>query len=112
MSRAQRKSSGFTLIEVLIVVVILGVLAAIVVIAVGQMTADSAKNACATEAKTFNSAVQSYRTSPAHLNALPPGHDLNAVAATLYQAGLLSSASVKYGVTGGPTPNHWGYAEA
>jgi prepilin-type N-terminal cleavage/methylation domain-containing protein len=58
---------GFTLVELLIVIVILGILAGIVVFAVGNLTNNATKNACGTEAKTFFTAVQAYNVaSPAN----------------------------------------------
>jgi prepilin-type N-terminal cleavage/methylation domain-containing protein len=56
----RRRESGFTLIELLIVIVILGILAAIVVFAVGNTGKDSAKSACKSDAKTLETAQESY----------------------------------------------------
>ena len=44
---------GFTLVELLIVIVILGILAGIVVFAVGNLTSNAKTNACATEKSTI-----------------------------------------------------------
>jgi len=52
---------GFTLVELLIVVVILGILAGIVVFAVGNLTGNAKTNACATEKTTVQTAVEAYR---------------------------------------------------
>jgi prepilin-type N-terminal cleavage/methylation domain-containing protein len=51
---------GFTLVELLIVVVILGILAGIVVFAVGGLTSDAQTNACATEQDTIETAIEAY----------------------------------------------------
>ena len=57
----KRNQGGFTLIELLIVIVILAILAAIVVFAVGN-TGQNAKNAaCSADAKTFETALESYK---------------------------------------------------
>jgi len=59
----RRATDGFTLIEVLIVVVLLGILAAVVVFAVGNLSGTAATNACKTEASSFMTAVQGWKTS-------------------------------------------------
>lgn len=51
---------GFTLVEVLIVIVILGILATVTVFAVRGTTSKASENACANEAKSMNSAFESY----------------------------------------------------
>ena len=53
--------SGFTLIELLVVIAILGVLAGVVVFAVGGVTAGAKKNACKTERKTVETAMEAYK---------------------------------------------------
>jgi general secretion pathway protein G len=57
LNRKQRGLGGFTLIEMLIVIVVLGMLAAIVVFAVGGITSSSAASACATDAKSVSYAI-------------------------------------------------------
>ncbi len=53
---------GFTLVELLVVIVILGILAAVVVFAVGGTTKDAAVKACLTERSTVEAAVEAYRS--------------------------------------------------
>jgi prepilin-type N-terminal cleavage/methylation domain-containing protein len=64
-----RSDSGFTLTELLIVIVILGVLTGIVVFAVGQFSNRGELAACRTAMKTTEVAVETYR---ANLGTLPP----------------------------------------
>jgi general secretion pathway protein G len=61
---------GFTLVELLIVIVILGILAGIVVFAVGNLTSNAKTNACATEKSTMVAAVESYK---AYTGSYPSG---------------------------------------
>ena len=75
---------GFTLVELLIVIVILGILAGIVVFAVGNLTSSAKSNACATEKSTIVTAAESYKSQTGSYPADGPG----AVTAMDYLTGL------------------------
>ena len=84
---------GFTLVELLIVIVILGILAGIVVFAVGNLTTDAQSSACNTEKAMINTALESYKAKngsyPSSSNADP------ATAATERMTTLNSVAGFK-----------------
>ena len=76
---SHRSDSGFTLTELLIVIIILGVLTGIVVFAVGQFTDRGETAACKAAMKTTEVAVETYRannngTAPNDLNTLIPDY--------------------------------------
>jgi general secretion pathway protein G len=68
--RAMAKTRGFTLIEILIVVVILGILAAIVIPQFNNATTASKLSSVSTTAQTLRGAVQLYYYQ--HNDTLPP----------------------------------------
>jgi len=61
----QRIAKGFTLVEILIVVVILGILAAIVVPQFTNASQDAIKGALASQLQTINSQIELYRVQNA-----------------------------------------------
>ena len=73
--RDARHDEGFTLIELLIVIIILGILAAIVIFAVGGLSGQGATEACKTDGKTIDTAVEAYY---AKKNTYPTAPALNA----------------------------------
>jgi len=98
---------GFTLVELLVVIVILGVLAAVVVFAVGGITNTSKQNACKIEVRTVNSALQAYYAN-ASPNAYPASASVTAMFADLVTAKLISSgtgSASNYGTAPAPAYN-------
>jgi general secretion pathway protein G len=75
----KRNEGGFTLIELLIVIIILAILAAIVVFAVGTTGANAAAASCESDAKTVETALETYK---AELNAYPTADNWGALTGT------------------------------
>jgi type II secretion system protein G len=78
---------GFTLVELLVVIVILGILAAVVVFAVSGIQDRGQTSACQTDANTIRTAVEAYRAQAGHLSTDDPSM------ANLVTAGLLQKPS-------------------
>ena len=72
----RRDQRGFTLVELLVVVLILGVLAAVVVFSVGGITNRGRNASCVTEVREVRTAIEAFKaqsptnTNPANLHAL------------------------------------------
>jgi prepilin-type N-terminal cleavage/methylation domain-containing protein len=99
---------GFTLVELLIVIVILGILAGIVVFAVGNLTQDAGKNACKTEVDTTKTAAEAFKVRalryPQNWSEMtstntitPPGVTIEAVLKS--QPSKLGSGAEQFAVT-------------
>jgi prepilin-type N-terminal cleavage/methylation domain-containing protein len=88
LNRKHRGLDGFTLIELLITIVVLGILAAIVVFALGGVSSTSAAAACMTDAKSVSYAIaaeqaQTPNVAPAFAVGSAPGDLAPAYLATL-----------------------------
>lgn len=74
----KNQDKGFTLVELLIVIVILGILATVTVFAVRGITDKGQENACAVELRTVETAIEAFyaqnQDDPAAINDLVPGY--------------------------------------
>jgi general secretion pathway protein G len=95
--RARRDDSGFTLVELLIVIVILGILATVTVFAVRGITTRGKESACSADKKTLETAVEAYFANNGG-STIPEVAPATAED-TLVTTGLLRSASKTYNVT-------------
>jgi len=91
---------GFTLVELLIVIVILGILAGIVVFAVGNLTSNATSNSCATEKSTISTAEEAYK---AQTGAYPTAMT-DLTAGTGAVQALLKTTPTGYGIGANGTP--------
>lgn len=72
--RASEELAGFTLLELLIVIVVVGVLAAVVVFALGGVTASAGVASCKADARTVEAAARAYMVQ--NSDAVPTTADL------------------------------------
>jgi general secretion pathway protein G len=92
------EESGFTLVELLIVISILGILAGVVVFSVAGITDDGTQAACRTEASTVRAAQEAFYAK----STTPKAYAANVGA--LKSAGLLGSDPTYVTVSTTPAP--------
>lgn len=96
MANQRSSENGFTLVEVLIVIVILGILASVVVFAVRGLSNRGEDAACGTDARVLSTAAEVYFAGN-QLTAIPEtGADADRFERTLVSAGLLVEVSQYY----------------
>lgn len=61
MIRPRNTENGFTLVELLIVIIVLGILAAIVVFAVGSTRGNAIQSSCATRVRSIKESAEAVR---------------------------------------------------
>ena len=81
---AKRSERGFTLFELLVVIIILAILAGIVTYAVGSTQANGITSSCSTDARSFQTALQEYN---ADTNSYPPLGSGSALTSTITVGG-------------------------
>ena len=91
----KKKDKGFTLVELLIVIVILGILSTVTVFAVRGITSTGRTNACKTDKRVMETAAEAYLAQNGG-TAIPPS-DAGAEQ-TLVTGGFLKALSVNYNV--------------
>lgn len=104
-------ANGFTLVELLIVIAVLGILAAVVIFSLGGVTAQASVSACETDGKTVETAVAAYEAQsgdvpPASLSVLTQGSNpyLQSVPSSPYYSYSLVNGVVMVSAPPSATP--------
>jgi prepilin-type N-terminal cleavage/methylation domain-containing protein len=108
-----KQDKGFTLVELLIVIVILGILATVTIFAVRGITDQGKASTCKADSKTLQTAFEAYTaqyggtTIPITGGVLPPDHSASYTTLgatpedTLVNAGFVRSASSNWILSAG-----------
>jgi len=95
-----RRTSGFTLVEILIVVIILGILAAIVIPQFAGASQDARKNSLTSQLQTIRSQVELYKMQ--HLDKLPPAMVAGGTDGPTVWAEMTTKTNADHTTTGTP----------
>jgi prepilin-type N-terminal cleavage/methylation domain-containing protein len=91
-STSRRSEHGFTLTELLIVIVVMGILAGVVVFAMSGVTNHAKSSACSTEKQTIDTAEDAYYANPTNKSQY-------GTVAQLKSGGYLKATPASYTVT-------------
>jgi len=100
MKAYRNRTSGFTLVEILIVVIILGILAAIVIPQFTNASQDARKNSLVSQLQTIRSQVELYKMQ--HLDKLPPALAAGGTDGTVVWAEMCTKTNADHSTTGTP----------
>lgn len=98
MTRNQNDSDGFTLVELLIVIIVLGILSTVVIMSVRGITDRGEKASCDGDRRTLSVAVEAYFAELGGVTIGPTGTDADRYERTLTNQGLLKEPSVLYDI--------------
>lgn len=107
---SSKRDKGFTLVELLIVIVILGILATVTVFAVRGITDKGQTSACDADSKTLEVAVEAWYALPASGAGARVGAGADPTEQDLVDSGLLRDVSSTHdvGAGGSVTPTAGG----
>jgi prepilin-type N-terminal cleavage/methylation domain-containing protein len=89
-----RKEDGFSLVELLIVIVVLGILSGVVIFAVGSTRKDSIASSCKTNYKSIELSAEAVMSKTGTYPATTGGSDANQAGVNAKYASLLSSGTM------------------
>lgn len=87
-----RNGDGFSLIELLLVIVIIGIMATVVVVSVGGIRADAEDSACLADRRTLEKAGEAY-FAQRHADTIPDAGGEEGYEQTLVDEGFLRNTS-------------------
>lgn len=92
-SNHRKPDAGFTLIEIILVVLILGVLASVVIFAVSDTRTEAMTSGCGTDERVLATAFEAYSAANGADSLAPTGSGNDRFEQTLVDAGLLTGTS-------------------